>query len=156
MANKFQSEVRYDLPAATPGTLVEAADTYKYVRKAITADDKVAIGDFCRAAAGKPGQVSGAYTTGAVIGVVLNDIMVTGSDVPSMTLPKGQDIRIVENGIVAVVAMNTNNVDDYVFINNANKALSFSSNPSATGVGDATGWRVVQSCKAGGIAFIKK
>lgn len=158
---KFQSTVRANQGAAIPGTLVEAANTYRYVRKGITEDDTCKVGGFV-ALNSANGKYHGAKATDAEIaGVVLFDQYYASENIDNAGIAKDTDIRIVENGVVAIelpkgttVTANTK----HVLFNKENGKISIEAIEQVADNKINTGWEVVQhgAGELPYIVFIKK
>lgn len=148
----FQKEIRDYLGVAVPGTLVEAAESYKLLEHFVTEDDTCTVGGFVKKGS-VDGKVTGAAGDGAVLGIIIKDSYFTGQDL-GMSIPAGQTVTVCVFGVVAVenTYSASASVNNKVFIKSADGTLAFSDSD----VADAknTGWAVKQGAESGGIAFI--
>lgn len=114
----FQKTIRYDQAAAIPGTIVEAADTYKYVRKGAVGKGKtLGIGKFAvydTAAKGYRNVTQG-DDADKLAGLCVLDKYNTGEAV-DYTYKDGQAVTILENGIMAVEVVSDKGDTDEVTI----------------------------------------
>lgn len=152
----FQSEVRDGLGVAVPGTIVEAAESYKLVEHFVCEDGNCVVGGFVRKGSAE-GMVTGAVGTGEVIGVIVKDKFYEGCEL-GMSVPKGSTVTVLIFGVMAV--SNTSSgaavfLDD-VYVNNTDGTLVFNNTGTAPEGASKTHWKVKQGCAAGGIAFITR
>ena len=129
----FQKEIRDYLGVAVPGTLVEAAESYKLLEHFVTEDDTC--------------------TVGGVLGIIIKDSYFTGQDL-GMSIPAGQTVTVCVFGVVAVenTYSASATVNNKVFIKSADGTLAFSDSDVADA--KSTGWAVKQGAESGGIVFV--
>lgn len=100
----FQKTIRYDQAAAIPGTIVEAADTYKYVRKgSVAKGSNVHLGKFVVYDDVNKGyrDVKQGDTEDKIAGICVFSHYTSGENATSM-YNEGESVVILENGIAAV------------------------------------------------------
>lgn len=100
----FQTTIRYDQAAAVPGTIVEAADTYKYVRKgSVAKGNNVHLGKFVVYDTTAKGyrDVKQGDTEDKIVGICVLGNYTSGDKATSM-YNEGESVVILENGIAAV------------------------------------------------------
>lgn len=157
----FQKLVRGNQAAAMNGTIVEAADTYKYIKKGNVMKGGYAhIGKFVVKDT-TTGDYRGVKTGDSTFaGVCILDKYISGESMTSI-YPEGTPISILENGVVAVSVNGDNNENDEVRVDVENGNIWI----GTAGVTTATttlvpNWTCVQHTGLGkdssGIAFIKK
>ena len=153
----FQTEVRQYPGVAVPGTIVEAADTYKFVKSGKVADDStVTVGAF---AVSTGSNIYRATATGdtAVAGVVVFDHFKTG-ETADATYRAGENFKLLANGIVAVNVTADDQTSDGVVVVLATGEIKITSSASDGEL--LTDWVCVQhtglDATDAGIAFIKK
>lgn len=114
----FQSTIRYDQAAAIPGSLVEAADTYKYVRKgSVGKGASAGIGKFLVFDNSIEGyrNVKQGDTSDKLAGICILDKYTTGENV-SYSYSEGLPVTVMENGIAAVDVVSDKGDTDVVTI----------------------------------------
>lgn len=100
----FQKNVRYNQAAAVPGTIVEAADTYKYVRKGSVAKGNVVhLGKFVVYDDTAKGyrDVKQGDTEDKIAGICVLGAYTSGESNTSI-YNENESVVILENGIAAV------------------------------------------------------
>ena len=140
MMENFQKEIRDYLGVAVPGTLVEAAESYKLLEHFVTEDDTCTVGGFVKKGS-VDGKVTGAAGDGAVLGIIIKDSYFTGQEL-GMSIPKGQTVTVCVFGVVAVenTYSASASVNNKVFIKSADGTLAFSDSDVADA--KSTGWAV--------------
>ena len=149
----FQKEIRDYLGVAVPGTLVEAAESYKLLEHFITEDDTCSVGEFVRLGT-KEGYVKGAASDGDVIGIIVKDQYLTGCEL-GMKLPAGITCSVAVFGVIAVKNTSTASatlLDDVFLKKDGTLAFSKESVASAS----KTHWAVKQGAEKDGIVFVAR
>ena len=159
----FQTTIRYTQAAAIPGTIVEAADTYKYVRKGAVGKGKtLGIGKFAVYDAAAKGyrNVAQGDTADNLAGLCVLDKYNTGEAV-DYVYKDGQAVTILENGIMAVEVVFDKGDTDVITID-LDTADIYVGTVTATITNKITanGFKCVQhtglAANEKGIVFIKK
>lgn len=159
----FQKTIRYDQAAAIPGTIVEAADTYKYVRKGAVGKGKtLGIGKFAVYDTTAKGyrNVTQGDTADKLAGLCVLDKYNTGEAV-DYTYKDGQAVTILENGIMAVEVVSDKGDTDKITIDLDTTDIYVGTVTAAiTNKITADGFKCVQHTGLAenekGIVFIKK
>lgn len=153
----FQSEVRDGLGVAVPGTIVEAAESYKLVEHFVTEDDSCTVGSFVKKGSVE-GKVVAAKGDGDVIGIIIKDSYFTGQDL-GISIPAGQTVTVCLFGVVAVenTATGAATFNNKVLMKKDDGTLVFAPiSATATAEQKETGWKVKQGADKNGIVFLAK
>lgn len=153
----FQQQVNRVNAVASVGEVVEGI-TSKYLSNPfITNDDTIKVGDFVRSVSGTPKNVGGSIGTTAIVGIAIKDRYLTSSVVPTISIPKGQSVRVCVEGVVAIKAPAKAVEGQLVAVNNTTGAIEFANDAAGIAEGKTnTGWVVWQGCEANEIAFVAK
>lgn len=159
----FQNTIRYNQAAAIPGSIVEAADTYKYLRKGeVAQDSKLGIGKFAVYDTSAKGyrDVKQGDTADKLAGLCILDKYNTGESV-DYSYKDGQSVAVMANGIMAVNVVSDKGDNDDITIDLDTTDIYIGTvTATLTHQIKADGFTCVQHTGLGvnvpGIAFIKK
>lgn len=159
----FQTNVRYNQAAAIPGTIVEAADTYKYIRKGeVASGSALGIGKFAVYDSVAKGyrNVAQGDTSDKLVGLCILDKYNTGESI-DYSYKDGQAVAILANGVMAVsVVSDKGDTDDITIDLDTADIYVGTVTATITNQIKADGFVCVQHTGLGvnvpGIAFIKK
>lgn len=155
--NEFQKKIGATLGVAVPGTIVEAAESYKLVEHFITEDDSCVIGSFVKKGSAE-GKVVAATGDGEVIGIIVKNGYLTGEK-EGIKIPAGENVAVLLFGVVAVenTATAAATFNDKVLMKKADGILIFAkASATATAEQKETGWKVKQGADKKGIVFLTK
>lgn len=153
--NEFQKTIGNGLGVAVPGTIVEAAESYKLLEHFVTEDDSCTVGSFVKKGSVE-GKVVAAKGDGDVIGIIIKDSYFTGGEL-GMNIPAGQTVTVCLFGVVAVenTATAAATFNNKVLMKKDDGTLVFAPiSATATAEQKETGWKVKQGADKNGIVFV--
>lgn len=158
----FQKDVRAEQGVAIPGTVVQASDTYKYIKKGVVGSKSTAvIGKFVVEDNSVKGyrMTKQGDTADKIAGICLLGSYITGDD-NSIAYTEGQPVNILENGVVAVEVIGDKGDNDKITINLENGDIYVGTvTATITHKLELPAYKCVQhtglAAKEKGIAFIK-